>query len=135
MTLITWTAEEFGTNVGVADDQHQHIFALLNRLDDSVKGGNREATASTLDELINVVVEHFKTEEDLMQQHGYPQFQAHKNEHDKLVATCADLQKKFHAGEADVTSETTQFVKDWLVNHIPKIDRDYGPFLNEKGVQ
>jgi hemerythrin len=46
------------------------------------------------------------------------------------VATCADLQKKFHAGQADVTQETTAFVKDWLVNHIPKIDKPYGPCLS-----
>ncbi len=134
MALITWTAEEFGTNISVADEQHQNIFSLLNQLDDAVKAGDRAATGSILDELINVVVDHFKTEEDLMQQHGYPNFAAHKDAHDKLVATCADLQKKFHAGEAEVTPETTQFVKDWLVNHIPKIDKDYGPFLNEKGV-
>ncbi len=134
MALITWTAEEFGTNISVADEQHQNIFSLLNQLDDAVKSGDRSATGSILDELINVVVDHFKTEEDLMQQHGYPNFAAHKDAHDKLVATCADLQKKFHAGEAEVTPETTQFVKDWLVNHIPKIDFDYGPFLNDKGV-
>ncbi|HHJ39442.1 MAG: bacteriohemerythrin [Methylothermaceae bacteria B42] len=134
MALITWTAEEFGTSISVADEQHQNIFSLLNQLDDAVKAGDRAATGSILDELINVVVDHFKTEEDLMQQHGYPNFAAHKDAHDKLVATCADLQKKFHAGGAEVTPETTQFVKDWLVNHIPKIDKDYGPFLNEKGV-
>jgi len=55
-------------------------------------------------------------------------------EHDKLVATCADLQQKFHAGEAEVTADTTQFVKDWLDNHIPKVDKDYGPFFNERGI-
>ncbi|BCX89390.1 hemerythrin [Methylomarinovum tepidoasis] len=134
MAIITWTAEQFGTNVGIADQQHQQIFDLLNSLDDAVKAGDRDATGKYLDELINVVVEHFKTEEDLMQQHGYPDYAAHKEAHDKLVATCADLQKKFHAGEADVTSDVTAFVKDWLTAHIPNIDKPYGPFLNEKGV-
>gem|GEM_PF-4797867 len=61
-------------------------------------------------------------------------YEAHKVEHDKLVATCADLQQKFHAGEAEVTADTTQFVKDWLDNHIPKVDKDYGPFFNERGI-
>jgi hemerythrin len=69
-----------------------------------------------------------------MQQHGYPEFAAHKAEHDKLVSTCADLQKKFHAGAAEVTGETTGFVKDWLVKHIPAIDKNYGPFFSQKGV-
>ncbi|XSG86329.1 MAG: bacteriohemerythrin [Methylohalobius sp. ZOD2] len=134
MALITWTAEQFGTQVGIADEQHQTLFDLLNRLDDAVKAGDRATVGTGLDELINFVVEHFKTEEELMQQHGYPNYEAHKAEHDKLVSTCAQLQKQFHAGEAEVTPETTLFVKEWLDHHIPKVDRDYGPFFNEKGV-
>lgn len=134
MALITWTAEQFGTNVGIADNQHQTLFDLLNRLDDAVKAGDRSATGTSLNELIDFVAKHFQTEEDLMQEYGYPAYEAHKAEHDKLVQTCVDLQKKFHAGEAEVTPETTQFVKEWLEHHIPKVDKDYGPFLNEKGV-
>lgn len=134
MALLTWTAEQFGTNVGIADQQHQKLFDLLNSLDDAVKSGDRAATGSCLDELIDFVVKHFQTEEELMQKYGYPNYEAHKADHDNLVQTCADLQKKFHAGEADVTPETTQFVKEWLERHIPQVDKDYGPFLNEKGV-
>ncbi|CAL1240585.1 bacteriohemerythrin [Candidatus Methylocalor cossyra] len=134
MALITWTKDTFGTDVGVADDQHQKLFGLLNGLHEAVGAGNRSAVGSKLDELINFVVMHFKTEEDLMKQHGYPEYETHKAEHDKLVATCADVQKKFHAGELDITADTTDFVKDWLTNHIPNVDKHYGPFLKSKGV-
>jgi hemerythrin len=34
----------------------------------------------------------------------------HKAEHDKLVATALDLQKKFHAGEVEITGETAAFL-------------------------
>jgi hemerythrin len=134
MALITWTKEAFGTAVGVADEQHQTLFDMLNGLHEAVGAGNRTAVGQQLDDLINFVVMHFKTEEDLMQEHGYPDFPAHKAEHEKLVATCADVQKKFHAGELDITADTTAFVKDWLVSHIPNVDKYYGPFLNQQGV-
>ncbi len=134
MAFMTWTAEQFGTNVGVCDQQHQKIFDLVNSLVEAVQAGDRAATGRCLDELIDVVVDHFRTEEEMMQKYDYPDYQAHKDAHDKLVATCADLQKKFHAGEAEVTAETAEFVRDWLYNHIPKVDKPYGPFLNEKGV-
>ena len=42
--------------------------------------------------------------------------------------------KKFHAGQAEVTGETASFVVGWLTNHIPNIDKRYGPFLNANGV-
>lgn len=134
MTLINWTKDAYGTSVTVADDQHQVIFNLLNGLNDAAAAGNRAAVGKQLDDLISYVAMHFKTEEDLMQQHGYPDYAAHKAKHDELVATCLDVQKKFHAGEAEVTGDTCVFVKDWLVNHIPNVDKHYGPFLNSQGV-
>ncbi|QSA96057.1 bacteriohemerythrin [Methylococcus sp. EFPC2] len=134
MTLLTWTKEQFGTNIAKSDEEHQTIFALVNQLVDHVTSGNRQAVGKQLDALIDFVVKHFKMEEDLMQANGYPDFAAHKAKHDELVATCADLQKKFHAGQAEVTADTAVFVKDWLYHHIPNVDKHYGPFLNSKGV-
>ena len=130
MALITWTAEKYGTKVGVCDDQHKTLFGLLNDLHEVAAGGDRKAIGTKLDALISFVVEHFKTEEKMMQEKNYSGFAAHKAEHDKLVATCADLQTKFHAGQAEVNQETTAFVKSWLDSHIPNIDMPYGPALN-----
>lgn len=134
MALITWSKDQFGTNVTAADDEHKILFGMLNDLHESAAGGNRQTIGQHLDTLINFVVKHFKTEEDLMQAHAYPDYAKHKAEHDKLVATCADVQKKFHAGELEVTQDTTTFVKDWLCTHIPGVDMHYGPFFNGKGV-
>ena len=130
MALITWTKEAYGTNVAVADEQHQELFRLLNGLHETAAGGDRAAIGKQLDGLIDYVVMHFQTEEKLMQEKAYADFAAHKAEHDKLVGTCAGLQKKFHAGEAEVNQDTTRFVKDWLDTHIPKVDKPYAPCLN-----
>jgi hemerythrin len=134
MTLITWTAEQFATNVSAHDREHQEIFRLLNVLGDSVASGDRAAVGRDLDALIAYVAQHFAAEEANFEKYGYPAAPGHKDEHDKLVATALDLQKKFHAGEAEVTADTAAFLVDWLTNHIPKVDKLYGPYLNEKGV-
>lgn len=39
MALITWTAAQFGTNVGFADEEHQILFSKLNKLYDLATGG------------------------------------------------------------------------------------------------
>jgi len=130
MALITWTAEQYGTNVAFADEEHQVLFDLLNKLyDDATGGADRSTIGASLDALIAYVVDHFAHEEKEMEAAGYDGFAAHKAEHDALVATCADLQKKFHAGEADVTDEVGQMVKGWLDNHIPKYDMPYAPAI------
>jgi hemerythrin len=96
--------------------------------------GDRTAIGAELDALIACVAQHFAAEEANFAKYGYPALAGHKAEHDKLVATALDLQKKFHAGEAEVTGDTAAFLVGWLTDHIPNIDKLYGPFLNEKGV-
>lgn len=130
MALITWNEEQHATTVGKYDDEHKVLFGLLNDLDDAVPGGNHDQVGGKLNALVGYVVEHFAREEAEMQAKGYKGFAAHKAEHDKLVATCSELQTKFRKGEAAITPETTLFVKDWLDGHIPKIDRAYGPTMN-----
>jgi hemerythrin len=134
MTLITWTKEQFGTNVTVADDQHKVLFGMLNDLDAAVGAGDRSVIGAKLDILLKFVVDHFAEEERLMQSTAYPDFNAHKSEHTKLLGTCGDVAAKFKRGELQITHDTTAFVKDWLVNHIPNVDMKYGPHLNSKGV-
>ena len=134
MSLMTWTKDQFATNVGAHDSEHQEIFRLVNALGDAVGSGDRAQVGKQLDALIACVADHFAAEEANFAKYDYPALAAHKAEHDKLVATCLDLQKKFHAGEAEVTGETAGFVVGWLTNHIPNNDKLYGPFLNAKGV-
>jgi hemerythrin len=131
MALITWTAEQYGTNVGFADDEHKVLFGLLNKLyDDATGGADRSVIGASLDALIAYVVDHFAHEEKEMDAKGYAGLAAHKAEHVALVGICADLQKKFHAGEADVTDAVGQMVKGWLDSHIPTFDKAYAGALN-----
>lgn len=126
MALITWTAEQYGTNVGFADDEHKILFDKLNKLYDLATGGAaRSDVGSQLDDLIAYVVDHFAHEEREMQAKNFANFDAHKAEHTALIGICSDLQKKFHAGEAEVTEEVGQLVKGWLDSHIPKFDKAY----------
>jgi len=131
MALITWTADQYGTNVGFADDEHKILFDKLNKLYDLATGGAARANiGAQLDDLISYVVEHFAHEEKEMEAKGYEGLARHKEEHDALVKICADLQTKFHAGEADVTEEVGQMVKGWLDSHIPAYDMPYADALN-----
>jgi hemerythrin len=130
MSLMEWTEEQYGTTVPVCDDQHKELFNRVNALNDAVSKGVRDDIGNTLDHLIGYVVEHFESEERLMEERGYEGLAAHRKEHSQLVDTCTDLQGKFHAGDADIEDETMTFIKNWLDHHIPVIDRSYGPALS-----
>lgn len=131
MALITWTAAQYGTNVAFADDEHRTLFDKLNKLYDLATGGaERSAVGAQLDDLIAYVVDHFAHEEKEMMAKDYSGYDRHKAEHIALVGICADLQTKFHTGEAEVTEEVGQLVKGWLDNHIPTFDMAYADALN-----
>jgi hemerythrin len=126
MALITWTAAQYGTDVGFADQEHQTLFGLLNKLYDEATGGAARATiGASLDALIAYVVDHFAHEEKEMIAKGFGGYDRHKAEHEALIGICAGLQKKFHAGEAEVTEDVGQMVKGWLDSHIPTYDMAY----------
>lgn len=130
MSLIKWTPEEFGTGIEQHDEEHKHLFGLLNGLHASVGTGERTSIARSLDGLIAFVAQHFAAEEENMRKVGYAALDQHLVEHNKLVKTCINLQQQFHAGQAVITEETTAFLRDWLKQHIPHIDRQYGPALS-----
>lgn len=127
---MEWAEEKYGTTVVVCDDQHKELFNRVNALNDAVSNGGRTDIGTRLDNLIEYVVEHFETEERLMEERGYDGLDAHRVEHKQLVDTCIDLQQKFHAGETDIEDATMMFIKNWLDHHIPVIDKSYGPTLN-----
>ena len=131
MALITWTASQYGTNVGFADEEHKVLFDKLNKLYDlATTGAERSAIGAQLDDLIAYVVEHFAHEEKEMLAKNYSGYDRHNEEHVAFVGIAGGLQTKFHAGEADVTEEVGQLIKGWLDNHIPTFDTAYADTLN-----
>lgn len=44
-------------------------------------------------------------------------------------------QNPFNAGEAEITGEITAFVRHWLYQHIPNIDKKYSPHFHENGIK
>ena len=133
MSLITWTQSQFGTSVEQHDDEHRHLFNLLNDLHVKVGKNERPSVGAALDGLIAYVAEHFSSEEKNMATAGYEDLAQHKREHEKLVQICLDLQHRFHAGSAEITEQTTGFLRDWLIDHIPRVDFRYAPALAAKG--
>ena len=93
------------------NEQHKKLFALINALD-----ANR-SSASALKELLDFVVVHFKTEEDLFAKVNFSDSASHKETHDKFVQDALNLKS---VGDAEI-----QFIKQWLVNHIKGSDMKY----------
>ena len=118
------------------DVQHKHLVTLVNQLHDAMKKGQgRQATGAVLNSLVEYTKAHFSTEERLLQLNGYPEFLAHKMEHERLTTKVVNYQKSWDAGEIALSVELLSFLSDWLRSHILGVDKKYVPHLQSKGVK
>ncbi len=134
MTLMVWK-EEYGVKIAQIDQQHKRIVDLINQLNEAMsKGKAKDVLGKILDDLVSYCASHFKLEEQLMQANEYPGFAEHKEKHDKMTAKVLNLKKEVDAGRKLISLEVMKFLEQWLDKHILGTDKQYGPFLNAKGV-
>jgi hemerythrin len=134
MSFMPWTdALEIG--IASIDNQHRWLVDATNRLYGEITkpSPDRAVLAEILEGLVDYTMNHFVLEEELFERFGYPETAAHKAEHDAFTATAMDLLMQFESGES-VGPPVLDFLKEWLLHHILKVDRAYAPFLKAAGV-
>ncbi|MBE2886467.1 bacteriohemerythrin [Geobacter anodireducens] len=134
MALISWS-DSLSVKVKQFDDQHKKLVDMVNQLFDAMKAGKgNQVMGGILKSLIQYTQTHFAAEERVLKQHGYPDLEAHKKEHNALVMQVLDLQKQLQEGKSVLTQHVMTFLRDWLSKHIQGDDKKYGVYLNGKGI-
>lgn len=129
MPLIQWT-DAFSVGHDAIDRDHRRLADTVNGLHEAMLAGQGMGQVrGALDEIVAHAVDHFRREEKLMVETGYPTLAQHKAEHDRLVAEIAQLRQRFDAGESIYSLRVLQFLSDWLVDHINATDRPLGDYL------
>jgi hemerythrin len=127
MSLIQWN-ENLSVHVPELDRQHQRLIDLINKLHAAmVQGKGAELLRPLLDEVLQYTVTHFDAEEKYMQQVKYPDFATHRAEHEQLKRKARELVSSLENGSARLSVPTMNFLRDWLTNHIQRVDRKYAP--------
>ncbi|MGD0596609.1 MAG: bacteriohemerythrin [Sedimentisphaerales bacterium] len=132
MEKIRWK-DEYSVGVEKIDRQHRHLFEIINKLiDHSGSSGDSALVSETLTEMLNYAKEHFTTEEELMQEYGYPEIESHKEQHIYFFKTTAELSINALNKQSMVLREIVEFLKIWLTFHILKCDMKYKEFFKAK---
>jgi len=131
--LITWN-DGLATGIDSIDQQHRKLLQLINNLFVAMRDGNEQTEVERiLNELTDYTRTHFSYEEGLLQQHGFPQLQAHKQLHADFVTTVEDYCQRQTSGQRLMASEVFNFLKGWLLYHIKDEDRGgYGEYLRNR---
>jgi hemerythrin-like metal-binding protein len=132
--LLVWN-DSLSVHIRQIDEQHRQLVTLVNRLYRASRtGSSRQEAAAILDELVSYTASHFKTEEELFEQHGYPEKDSHCQAHRHLADKVLEFQNAYRQGAAKLELSLLQFLKDWLLTHIMKTDKQYSAYLRERGV-
>ena len=134
MAFLDWS-DSYNVGIDQIDRQHKKIVSFLNELYAAMQDGKgNDVLGKVLSDLVVYTKTHFATEEKLMERHNYPDFQNHKNVHEKMAAKVLDLNQQFRDGVVTSPIQITNFLKKWLTSHINDTDKKYGPYLASKGV-
>ncbi len=131
MKDLVWD-KSLSVEVDEIDDDHRRLVELFNLLNHAVtEGESREYVDALLDELIACTVWHFKHEERLMLKYGYDGLEEHRTEHQALVGSALELQRRFRRPGGSLDAADIEFLEHWLTGHIYGADMRMGAYLCE----
>ena len=116
------------------DAQHKRFFQLLEQLVCSKKDGS-ESVKIVIDGLLNYVTEHFHEEEQMMFAHGFPGYEEHLKEHEKLLCKTQALYSDMDMGRPASVEQVQRILVEWIQKHIITIDQKYAAYFRERGIE
>jgi len=133
MAFLDWRSS-FSVSNPEMDAHHQRLFRLLNDLHEAIlTQRGRVDMGPIIDRLFEHTLNHFAAEEQLMESCGYPDLEAHRQEHERLLERVREMDATYRhpkSGKWEVVPEAFAFLlKDWLMEHILVMDKAYAPFV------
>jgi hemerythrin len=125
--LLAWHVD-YSLGLPQIDEQHQHIFNLMNRVWMALNiADDQQATAKLLDELCDFAQTHFDEEEVFMDLVDYPMRESHTKAHRAFIKRLRSEQTAMLEGSRS-SLNLLLFLKDWLISHVLVADREYADF-------
>ena len=130
MPVILEWSNQLATEHPLIDEQHQAMIAMINHLHICItEPMQRPEFSARLELLCNYAMEHFATEEQLMQQQNYPHLARHQAQHALLTQQAYALNQRFLGGDLPLVSTVSESLREWFMDHIQGEDRELGLFL------
>ena len=115
------------------DQEHAILIEYINLLQKAIENESSvKIIGQVLEGLTEYTNTHFFVEEEMMKAFEYPDEANHKNAHEGFCKKLAELVEKYEQGDTHISANVMGFLKDWLTEHILKIDRRLSDFLADK---
>ena len=124
MAVLEWQ-DKYSVGNSKMDGQHKGLIALINALDDDTY------VRDVMDKLGNYVDVHFREEEKLLEQSGYPDLDEHLEKHKVFEDWFTQQKSIFETGDGSeaLRQGIQSYLKVWLMNHIMFTDKSYSKYV------
>lgn len=119
---------------GVAQMEREHALEIqmVRELQAALTAGDDDAAAKLFDQLEEFTNAHFLAEQLLMRLHGYPAYEGHQLEHDRLIAELRDLRRAPDRAEVGDPAAAVARLERWLYAHMQSADIALADFLQPR---
>jgi hemerythrin len=83
-----------------------------------------------IDELLESVLIHLETEEEVLRMVNYPNSNVHKDIHENYLK---NIQKIYNDASVKDIHKLIIYLKEWWINHILNEDKEYKDYVLSKG--
>lgn len=134
MKTFEWH-ERYNVKVERFNEEHKHLFEIVKKLYVAIENkDDRIALALIINDLIRYSKEHFTEEETCLMEAQFPNFEQHKREHRLFIQKIEQFASDYNYGKHLLHFDILMFLKNWVLQHIMVSDKQYGDFLNAKGI-
>jgi hemerythrin-like metal-binding protein len=131
--MIVWS-DRLSIGIHKIDRQHQRLIAMINDLSlDQHTPADAELMADVLGRMMQYAAYHFKTEERVMMEYGYPDYPRQVEEHAEFRSRAASFCDQSLRADTRVSAEVFAYLQKWLVTHIVESDLGFRDFLVDNG--
>ncbi|HEY9164056.1 MAG TPA: hemerythrin family protein [Magnetovibrio sp.] len=129
MPLINWN-EAMQLGVPEIDFEHEELIGVINALGDLLQqGGEAEHILALLGDIHAQIEAHFALEEKIMRERGYAGYEAHKEDHDRLLEQIRDIMDEAATVKNDeLHDHLAQRLNVWFSEHFRTLDRSFHSF-------
>ena len=100
------------------DEEHKELFRIAKKFVEASDTASQRASAMALR---NYTKAHFRNEEILMHEVGYPLTATHLRLHTDLISKLAAIEAKIECGELH-QAELEEFINYWFIKHMAAAD-------------
>lgn len=132
MWRIVWS-ETWSVGIDELDEQHRSFLGFVESLEQAIADRkDKDIISALLTEVITGTTDHFRHEECILAESGYPGADAHRVEHHRLETMIAERAEVFRKSDSrDEWSEAAQQIKTALLNHLVRFDMNYKWFFRD----